>query len=96
MSAPRATPWGDTTTAHGHGIFAVLGRLAEFERELIRARTGERRDRAKALGQPLGCLVTLAERQKREALARCKRGELLTAIARRYNVGAATISSLVV
>jgi hypothetical protein len=29
---------GDTTTAHGRQIVTVLGGLAEFERELIRAR----------------------------------------------------------
>jgi hypothetical protein len=38
--------WADTTTAHGRLMFTVLGGLAEFERELIRARTGEGRARA--------------------------------------------------
>src|SRR5271157_4767438 len=33
--------WADTTTAHGRLMLTVLGGLAEFERELIRARTGE-------------------------------------------------------
>ena len=42
--------WADTTTAHGHLMLTVLGGLAEFERELIRARTGEGRERAKARG----------------------------------------------
>ena len=46
--------WADTTTAHGRLMLTVLGRLAEFERELIRARTGEGRARAKARGQSLG------------------------------------------
>jgi Resolvase, N terminal domain len=36
------------TTAHGRLMLTVLGGLAEFERELIRARTGEGRERAKA------------------------------------------------
>ena len=41
----------DTTTAHGRLMLTVLGGLAEFERELIRARTGEgRRERAVADG----------------------------------------------
>ena len=35
--------WADTTTAHGRLMVTVLGGLAEFERELIRARTGEGR-----------------------------------------------------
>src|SRR5262249_43555944 len=32
--------WADTTTPHGRLMLTVLGGLAEFERELIRARTG--------------------------------------------------------
>lgn len=46
--------WADTTTAHGRLMLIVLGGLAEFERELIRARTSEGRARAKARGQSLG------------------------------------------
>jgi hypothetical protein len=38
--------WADTTTAHGRLRLTVLGGLAEFERELIRARTGEGRGSA--------------------------------------------------
>src|SRR5262245_17919574 len=40
--------WADTSTAHGRLMLTVLGGLAEFERELIRVRTGEGRVRAKA------------------------------------------------
>jgi DNA invertase Pin-like site-specific DNA recombinase len=39
--------WGDTTTSHERLMLTVLGGLAEFERDLIRARTGEGRERAK-------------------------------------------------
>jgi hypothetical protein len=31
--------WADTTTPHGRLMLTMLGGLAEFERELIRART---------------------------------------------------------
>ena len=41
-----ADTWADTTTPHGRLMLTVLGGLAEFERELIRARTGEGRKRA--------------------------------------------------
>src|ERR1700730_18530831 len=41
--------WADTTTAHGRLMLTVLGGLAEFERELIRGRTGKGRERAKRL-----------------------------------------------
>ena len=43
--------WADTTTAHGRLMLTVLAGLAEFERELIRVRTGEGRERAKARGR---------------------------------------------
>lgn len=45
-----ADTWADTTTPHGRLMLTVLGGLAEFEKELIRARTGEGRTRAKARG----------------------------------------------
>ena len=87
--------WADTTTAHGRLMLTVLGGLAEFERELIRTRTGEGRARAKARGQSLGRPFKLTDHQKREALARYEKGdETLTDIGRSYNVSAATISRL--
>ena len=46
--------WCDTTTAHGRLMLTVLGGLAEFERELIRERTGEGRKRAMAAGVKFG------------------------------------------
>jgi DNA invertase Pin-like site-specific DNA recombinase len=49
-----ADTWADTTTAHGRLMLTVLGSLAEFERELIRARTSEGRARAVANGVKLG------------------------------------------
>ena len=46
--------WADTTAPHGRLMLTVLGGLSEFERELIRARTGEGRKRAKASGVKFG------------------------------------------
>jgi len=40
----------DTSTSNGRLVFHIFGSLAEFERDLIRARTGEGRARAKARG----------------------------------------------
>jgi DNA invertase Pin-like site-specific DNA recombinase len=51
-------------------MLTVLGGLAEFERDLIRTRTGEGRERAKARGVKLGRKPKLAEHQKREAIRR--------------------------
>jgi DNA invertase Pin-like site-specific DNA recombinase len=86
--------WADTTTAHGRLMLTVLGGLAEFERELIRVRTGEGRERAKARGVVLGRKPKLTGHQRREALARREAGEVLTEIARSYNVSHSTISRL--
>jgi len=86
--------WADTTTAHGRLMLTVLGGLAEFERELIRARTGEGRERAKARGVILGRKPKLTSHQRREAMARREAGEVLTDIARSYNVSHSTISRL--
>ena len=59
--------WADTTTAHGRLMLTILGGLAEFERELIKARTGEGRERAKARGAKMGRKPKLAPRQMQEA-----------------------------
>ena len=87
-------PWCDTTTPHGRLMLTVLGGLAEFERELIVARTGEGRARAKAAGQHMGRPPSLTPHQRREALARRDAGETLTDIARTYGVSHTTISRL--
>ena len=72
----------------------VLGGLAEFERELIRARRAEGRARAKARGKSLGRPFKLTAHQRQEAFARREGGELLSEFARRYNVNGRTISML--
>src|ERR1700709_2067478 len=86
--------WADTTSPHGRLMLTVLGGLAEFERELIRARTGEGRVRAKARGQSLGRPFKLNSHQRREARQRKEAGEALRGIARSYDVSASTISRL--
>jgi DNA invertase Pin-like site-specific DNA recombinase len=86
--------WADTTTSHGRLMLTVIGGLAEFERNLIRVRTGEGRARAVARGQRMGRPFKLTDHQKREAIKRRNHGETLADIARSYNVSPATISRL--
>jgi DNA invertase Pin-like site-specific DNA recombinase len=87
--------WADTTTPKGRLMLIVLGGLAEFERELIRARTGEGRARAVANGVKLGRKPTLTSHQRREAIKRVNaEKETLGEIARSYNVSRWTISRL--
>ena len=86
--------WADTTTPHGRLMLTVLAGLAEFERELIRARTGEGRERAKARGVRLGRKPKLTPHQRIEALKRRDAGEPLVEIARTFGVSHSTISRL--
>jgi DNA invertase Pin-like site-specific DNA recombinase len=86
--------WADTTTPHGKLMVTVLGGLAEFERELIRARTGEGRKRAQERGVRFGRPRKLTPHQRAEALQRIAQGETQADIARLLNVSAPTISRL--
>jgi DNA invertase Pin-like site-specific DNA recombinase len=90
-----ADTWADTTTPHGRLMLTVLGGLAEFERELIKARTDEGRKRAQARGVKFGRKLKLTAHQRREAIARKTAGEALVEIGRSYNVSHSTISRLV-
>ena len=75
-------------------MVTVLGGLAEFERELIRARTGEGRKRAKERGVKFGRPSKLTPFQKQEALRRPDAGETQADVARSYSVDATTIGRL--
>jgi DNA invertase Pin-like site-specific DNA recombinase len=86
--------WADTTTARGRLMLTVLGGLAEFERELVRARTREGRARAKARGVRMGRKSKLTLHQRREALRHKASGEAEREIARSYNVHNSTVSRL--
>jgi DNA invertase Pin-like site-specific DNA recombinase len=86
--------WADTTTPHGRLMLTVLGGLAEFERELIRARTGEGRSRAKARGVRFGRPPKLTPHQRREALQRLANGATQSDVARTYAVSHVTIGRL--
>ena len=86
--------WADTTTAHGRLMLTVLGGLAEFERELIRVRTGEGRARAVSRGVRMGRKPKLTTHQRREAIKRRDQGDPVREIARSYAVSHSTISRL--
>ena len=89
-----ADAWADTTTPHGRLMLTVLGGLAEFERELIKSRTKEGRDRAKARGVRLGRPSRLTHHQRQEILKRREAGEPLREIAATYNVHWTTIGKV--
>jgi DNA invertase Pin-like site-specific DNA recombinase len=86
--------WADTTTPHGRLMLTVLGGLAEFERELILARTSDSRSRAMAKGVKFGRPPSLTPHQRREAIQRLTNGEVQADVARSYGVSRTTISRL--
>jgi DNA invertase Pin-like site-specific DNA recombinase len=68
-----ADAWADTTTPHGRLMLTVRGGLAEFERELIRARASEGRKRVKAAGVHMGSAQALAPPATRgDRATRCR------------------------
>ena len=89
-----AEPWADTATGTGRLMIAVLGGLADVECDLIRTRTAEGRERAKARGQHLGRPPKLTAQQQEEARRRRAGGATLKELAKSYNVGRTTISRL--
>jgi DNA invertase Pin-like site-specific DNA recombinase len=68
-------------------MIAVLGGLADLERDLIRTRTAEGRSRAKARGQHMGRPAKLTPQQQKEARRRRGDGATLKELAKSYNVG---------
>jgi DNA invertase Pin-like site-specific DNA recombinase/predicted nucleotidyltransferase len=87
--------WADTTTTRGRELCKVLAGLREFERDLIRARTGEGRARARRRGVPMGRPPKLDARQKQEALRSLADGSVTQAdLARRFHLSQSTISRL--
>jgi DNA invertase Pin-like site-specific DNA recombinase len=75
-------------------MLTILGGLAEFERELILARTGDGRKRAKARGVRFGRPPALTVHQRQEAIQRLTEGATQADLARTYGVSQATISRL--
>ena len=70
-------PLWDTGSAQGRLLSTLLAAIAEFERELIRERTGEGRKRAMANGVKFGRKRKLSDYQRAEAIKRRDAGETL-------------------
>jgi DNA invertase Pin-like site-specific DNA recombinase len=83
-----AEPWADTGTSTGRLMLAVLGGLADVERDLIRTRTAEGRSRAKAQGKAMGRPPSLTPAQ---ATRRRAQGATLQELADSYDRSIATM-----
>jgi DNA invertase Pin-like site-specific DNA recombinase len=87
-------PLWDTGSSQGRLLSTMLAAIAEFERELIRERTGEGRKRAQAAGVKFGRKRKLSDHQRAEAIKRRAAGETLASIAKSYAVDLSMISRL--
>ncbi len=86
-------PLWDTSSSQGRLLSTLLAAIAEFERDLIKERTGEGRKRAQAAGVQFG-RNKLSDYQRQEALKRRAAGETLSEIAKSYAVDVSMISRL--
>ena len=87
-------PLWDTGSSQGRLLSTMLAAIAEFERELIRERTGEGRKRAMAAGVKFGRKPKLSPFQRAEAIKRRAAGETLASIAKSFAVDISMISRL--
>jgi DNA invertase Pin-like site-specific DNA recombinase len=83
--------WCDTTSPAGKLMITIMGGIAEFERELIRARCDEGIERARAKGTKFGRKAVLDPGQKRKISERYAAGATLAELARDYECAEATI-----
>lgn len=82
----------DTTTPTGKLMFNILGSIAEFERDLINARTEEGRKAAKAKGVQFGRKAKLGDEQVEAVKADVKAGVLsMEAIGEKHGISRKTV-----
>ena len=84
-------PLIDTTRPNGKLIFGVFAVLAEYERDIIRARTLDGLAAARARGQRLGRQEALNQEQKDNLIKLRYSGHSLRQLALRFGVSKTTI-----
>ena len=84
-------PWADTTTHAGKMIMTIFAGIAEFERDLIRERTGAGRADAKKRGVRFGRPKKMNEQQRVLANRLIKEGKSVSEVARTFSVHPATL-----
>jgi len=87
-------PWADTTSHAGKMIMTIFAGIAEFERDLIRERTGTGREAAKKRGVRFGRPRKLTLDQGELARRLVSEGKSVQEIASVFNVHPATIYRL--
>jgi len=82
----------DTSSSMGRVVFHILGALAEFERELIKERTREGREKAKLAGVKFGPKESLNDSKKKELVADCEAGQLSKAsIGKKFGIDRSSV-----
>ena len=82
----------DTTKPEGKLMFNIMASIAEFERDMINARTSEGRAAAKAKGVKFGRPVKITDETKLAVLSDIEAGELsMQAIADKYKISRKTV-----
>ena len=84
-------PWADTTTHAGKMIVTIFAGIAEFERDLIRERTGAGRAEARKRGVRFGRPKKMNEEQRNPANRLIKEGKSVSEVARTFCVHPATL-----
>lgn len=87
-------PWADTTSPSGKMIMTVFAGIAEFERDLIRERTGAGRLAARKRGVRFGRPEKMNAEQKILAQRLLQEDSSVSEIAKTFNVHKATIYRL--
>ena len=87
-------PWADTSSPSGRMIMTVFAGIAEFERDLIRERTGAGRLEAKKRGVRFGRPEKMNDEQKLLAKRLLQEDKSVNEIAKTFNVHKATIYRL--
>lgn len=84
----------DLTSAAGKMMLAMLGAIAEMERDLLVERTQAGLARAKKEGKTLGRPTKTSEAQRKEILAAHKAGTTISALAKQYGVSRLSIARI--
>ena len=87
-------PWTDTTSPAGKMIMTIFAGMAEFERNLIRVRTGSGRKAAQERGVKFGRSSKIPADQPKLAKRLLNKGQSIREVAQTFNVNYTTLYSL--
>jgi DNA invertase Pin-like site-specific DNA recombinase len=87
-------PWADTTSPAGKMIMTIFAGMAEFEKDLIRDRTGTGRKAAKERGVRFGRPPKMTEAQLKAARRLLRDGQSVRQVADTFNVHYTTLYRL--